>query len=147
MKDVTSHLLLYRECIRHLWNTYFVQAANDRGWDVVDDFKSISSLTFDMLVSDEIGVDVCHGRGTTNNAHIQIVPEVEGVPILINKPRAEGSGYWDDPVNRIGPNDAKLLFVDFFDWDKAGLRDLQFWLVDIADFTTQPHLNGRPAAA
>ena len=38
MKDVTQILNKYRECIRNLWNIYFITHASPVGaWDVFDD--------------------------------------------------------------------------------------------------------------
>ena len=64
---------------------------------------------------------------------------------MINKPRPYGSGYWDDPVNRISPNDAKLCFQDFFDWSEKRFADYHYFRVRIVEFPTQPHLVNREA--
>lgn len=64
--------------------------------------------------------------------------------IFINReiPRC---GYWDDPVKRVEPDEAKLQFVHYFDFDIAGHRDFEYYEVLILRFDRYPHLVGRHA--
>jgi hypothetical protein len=69
---------------------------------------------------------------------------ITGVPIAINR-ASPRTGYWDDPVNRILPDEAQLEFVRFLDWDELAPRDFSVVEVQVADFLKHPKLAGRYA--
>src|SRR5437867_9762524 len=49
--DVTSLMNGYRECVRHLWNTYFWKDADPHDdWDLRDNFNDIAVELFRALV-------------------------------------------------------------------------------------------------
>ena len=58
MKDVTNVLQRYRECVRHVWNTYFYPFIDETvdddvdgvGYDVLDTFDEIERVLFFGLV-------------------------------------------------------------------------------------------------
>ena len=51
MDDVTHLFITYRECVRHLWNTYFCSVADpSQNWDLRDEFDSIARSIFSSLV-------------------------------------------------------------------------------------------------
>ena len=64
--------------------------------------------------------------------------------IFINReiPRC---GSWDDPVKRAEPDEAKLQFVHYFDFDIMGCRDFEYYEVLIRRFDRHPHQVGRHA--
>ena len=51
MDDVTHLFSTYRECVRHLWNTYFRPVAEPtQNWDLRDEFDTIARGIFSSLV-------------------------------------------------------------------------------------------------
>jgi hypothetical protein len=67
-------------------------------------------------------------------------------PIMIQNPRpGTDAGYWDHPVNSIKPEQAELLFIAYFDWNRMDYADLRYYRVRIASFGAQPELVGREA--
>ncbi len=148
MEDVTSILNRYRECSRHLWNTYFADhvfslPASD---DVLDRFEEVDKLLFSSLVLakvDRLASESDFGKKPLR--FLRVVPVTEEVPILINRPSNDRNKYWDDPVNRVGASEAELLLIGYFDWNRYGYADLAYYLVRIASFSKHPHLNGRDA--
>ena len=51
MNDVTDLFFVYRECVRHLWNTYFRPLAEPTvNWDLRDEFDAIARGIFSSLV-------------------------------------------------------------------------------------------------
>jgi hypothetical protein len=75
----------------------------------------------------------------------EVSPAVEtGVPIAINRASPPGP-YWDHPVNRIAPGEARMRFVRFFDWDELGPRDFEYLQVRLAEFPAHRDLVGRYA--
>ena len=146
MIDVTLRLNRYREAARSLWNNYFFEDPALQNWEAFDSFELIRRTLFDALVL--IPLDV---SWPLNDIFRQPIPQLvvepssQEIPIMINKPRSYGSGYYDDPVNRIGPNDAKLCFQDFFDWSQKHFVDYHYFRVRIVEFPKQPHLVNREA--
>ena len=148
MTDVTDLMLTYRECVRHIWNTYFrAEAEPQQDWDLRDKFYDAALILFEALVLR--GLDVGDAK---------LLPDYSGNPppmiflrlevdssseILVN--RTGSSGYWDDPLTVVEPGDCDLRFIQFFDWWDLGFRDFQFYRVRIVGSARYPHLVGRDA--
>jgi hypothetical protein len=151
MTDVTQLFSTYRECVRHLWNTYFRPVAEpSQDWDLRDEFDTIACGIFSSLVLRAIGVfegELAPEYSAEPSALscFRVVPAVEhGTPIFINRdlPR---SGYWDHPVSRVRPEEVELHLLRFFDFDKLGYRDFRYFEVVIYASTKYPEIVGRAA--
>ena len=56
MKDVTHLLNRYRECVRSLWNAYFMnQESVIPDWDMRDAYEDICVKLFSALVLNRVG--------------------------------------------------------------------------------------------
>ena len=75
--------------------------------------------------------------------HLRVVPTTN-VPVLISRDPG-GGGYWDHPVARLGPDDADLRFIDFFDFDQSGYLDFKYYLASIESSSSHPVLAGHQA--
>jgi hypothetical protein len=53
--------------------------------------------------------------------------------------------YWDDPVKRLDTAGLSLVFEGFFDWERFGYIDYQYYRVRITQCHEHPHLVGREA--
>jgi hypothetical protein len=151
MDDVTHLFITYRECVRHLWNTYFCSVADpSQNWDLRDEFDSIARSIFSSLVLRPLDL-FDHELAPEYSADpsalpgFRIVPAVEhGTPIFINRdlPR---SGYWDHPVSRVQPDEVELDLLRFFDFDKLGCRDYRYFEVVVHASTKYSDIIGRAA--
>jgi len=151
MDDVTTLFSTYRECVRHLWNTYFRPIAEPRqDWDVRDEFDTISRGIFSSLVLRSLGAS---GRElapawSAEPAPLpgfRVVPVIDnGTPILINRDLPRG-GYWDHPVSQVRPSDLELHLLRFFDFDQIGCRDYEYFEVVVRASPTYPGIVGRAA--
>jgi hypothetical protein len=148
MRDVTPLFVSFREAARHLWNSTFYEPGVD--WDRRDSFSRVLTELFTAVVLDPLGetdqrMPQLWERAPEPLKGVAVHPNaVTGVPIAINR-ASPRTGYWDDPVDRILPEEARMEFVQFFDWDELGPRDLKFVEVRIADFPKHPALAGRYA--
>jgi hypothetical protein len=151
MDDVTHLFSIYRECVRHLWNTYFRPVAEvAQNWDVRDEFDAVARGIFSSLVLGSLGATDCElspesSREPSVLPGFRVVPNVEhGTPILINRdlPR---SGCWDHPVTQVCPNDVELRLLRFFDFDQFSYRDYRYFEVSIHASRTYPDIVGRAA--
>ncbi len=147
MTDVTAIFDHYRVSARSIWNTAFWPDPELREWDYVDDFMSMARILFDSIVLSKLGLTFPSGdifRVPMPSIHVS--PAAGTTPILIQCPRPGiGTGYWDDPVNRVSAEKVDMHFIEFFDWAQLDYRDFQYYRVQIAAFDEQPHLVGREA--
>ena len=151
MRDVTHFMDHYRVVARTLWNAGFWSQPYLQNWDSRDHFRQTRKLLFNALVMARLDEtdEVCTDLGAVPDRTLQVVPlDSATVPIRIQRPR-EGdqshNHYWDDPVKEIKASDAKLVFIDYFDWNEMGYIDFQYYKVRIVSFACQPHLVGREA--
>src|SRR2546427_5749282 len=57
MNDVTHLFSTYRECVRHLWNTYFRPVAEPtQNWDLCDEFDIIARGIFSSLILHPVNI-------------------------------------------------------------------------------------------
>jgi hypothetical protein len=149
MRDITGLMDHYRSVARSIWNAGFWTQEELRNWDSIDRFRKIRNLLFDALVVarlDEEGA-CCKDLSTAPVPVLQVVPLDSGpIPILIHRPReGDRNYYWDDPVREIKAAEAKLRFLDYFDWNEMDNIDFQYYKVRIELFTPHPDLVGREA--
>jgi len=151
MNDVTHLFSTYRECVRHLWNTYFRPVAEPtQNWDLCDEFDIIARGIFSSLILHPVNIfdhELAPEYAAVPLAlhGFRIVPAIEhGTPIFINRdlPR---SGYWDHPVSRVRREEVELDLLRFFDFDKLGYRDFRYFEVVVHASTKYPDIVGRAA--
>jgi hypothetical protein len=158
MKDVTAWLGSYRECARHVWNGYFLEAiatSSDK-WALRDEFDDVCSILFGSLVAAPLGVAAAYdareilSRSRDPVARVihwlHVVPKTTpaGVPIMINRDREKDSGYWDHPVRQVAATEVSLRFMRWFDFDELGFRDLKYFLVRVVS-ASRDDIVGRAA--
>ncbi len=143
MQDVTALLSRYRECVRTLWNNFLRE---DADYQTVEVYEDIRRRLFDEIVLAGVGKGEAT-KASLDDAYpfLRVVPRADEIPIMINRSGAPGSGYWDDPVDRIRANDAELHLIDVFDWEQMGYRDFHYYQVRIENLAKHPDLNGRQA--
>jgi hypothetical protein len=147
LKDLTDRMAIFREAARHLWNTALAQ---ETGWNVRDDFDEACNALFRAIVLrpiDKTGATPApsSSRNGPPIPFLRVVPGIEhGTPIHINR-AVPASGYWDHPMNAVGPGDVDLRFVRFFDWDELGRREFELVETVIRAFPKHPALVGRAA--
>jgi len=148
MTDVTALMQNYRECVRHLWNSYFrTDAEPHQDWDLRDHFYDAALILFRALVLYGFDVDdsqiLADYRGDRQPQMFLRLHVEHRSEILVN--RTGSSGCWDDPVRTIETDDCDLRFIQYFDWWDLGFRDFAFYRVRIVGSSKYPHLVGRDA--
>jgi hypothetical protein len=113
--SITGFMREFRECARHVWNTYFQPL--DEGWH---EFINVEHSLFAGLVLSRLGLPDGHPLRDPAGYYpaIGVVPEVppHGLPIMFAEP---GSGAWKEA--RLSSADFDMRYVDFFDF--AHLQD------------------------
>jgi hypothetical protein len=151
MEDITTHVLRYREAARHLWNAFLCEEPQDD--QAGHDWDAIKQVLFTALVLRNCGHEDCaavllapdrYGFSWIEpivHLHVVLVTEV---PVMISRTPGR-SGYWDHPVDRLGPEDLDLRFIDFFDFDASGHIDFHYYRVRIERSTRHAALAGHEA--
>ncbi|HSI86800.1 MAG: hypothetical protein ACAI35_17445 [Candidatus Methylacidiphilales bacterium] len=140
--DLAQLMANYREASRHLWNAHFRPVLTSRNAPLLlRKFKDIRIQLFDTLVLDGMRTMLPILRHYNHlEAYIQItIRPSEACPILIGRMRGK-DGYWDHPVDTTDGSDIYLRFLDYFDWDELGPRDMTYYKCEILDFPSQDHL-------
>jgi hypothetical protein len=152
MEDVTSSILRYREAARHVWNCFLRDEPLDSPGQ--HDWEALKQILFTALVLRNCGHDECaaallgpdrYGFSWIEPiVHLHVVP-LGDVPIMIGTEPGPHGNRWGHSVDRVGPNDVDLRFVDFFDWDPSGHIDFRYYLVTIEGSARYPNLVGHRA--
>jgi hypothetical protein len=158
MKSITPQILQYREAARVLWNS-FLREKDALGGGAISsdgalhDWHALKHLLFTAIVlrgskmegSDAcfLGSDRCALLWKDPTSFIRVVPHVDA-PVMITRVPGD-HGYWDHPVRRLGPEDADLRFIDFFDFGQAGYLDFKYYVVSIESSVRHPVLAGHRA--
>lgn len=144
--DITQEISLFRESIRHLWNTYLRQ---DADWNTAGTYRNICRMLFDeqiiarhKLKAPPIPVDE---EGDYISGY-KIIPKGTGkLPLFVNRD-IPPSGYWDHPIDWIPPEqDHDIRPISFFDFDVLGWRMIEFYHVKIIKCCSHSELTGRDA--
>jgi hypothetical protein len=145
MIELTDELLQYREWARNFWNIYLLHRVRSEGYDLIDQFKILSSHVLDILLSkcNYISVDRTPSIDSPNYIRIHaICSDVIGTPILINRVKDCKHGYWDHSLTRIINGLENLQFIDLYDFDLQSFRDMKFYLVFIREYKNDPNIAG-----
>ena len=138
MKKVTKIFQRYKECARHLRNTYYIPNS-EHDWDTLEDFDEVKVLIFKHMVLNELLEKYddfeWFGKPFTN---FEVVPSSDICPIMIN--REKQSGYWDHPIEKIGQADFKMAFISYFDWNSHDQIDFRYYRVRIIESEKYPEL-------
>lgn len=145
-KDVSNIFEHFRVSSRAIWNTAFWPDADFRNWDSIEHFDEIQRILFGELVLGKIGRE-WPPQDLFREAipFFQVIPNGH-VPIMIQNTRSQTqTGYWDHPIKEIKPEQAELLFIEYFDWNRMDYVDFLYYRVKVAKFDSQPDLIGREA--
>ena len=144
--NITQEVHLFRETLRHLWNTYLKRDAN---WDTVALFNDISLKLFEEQIVSRLGINappIPLDAEENYLSQYRIFAEGSGkLPLSVNRD-IPPSGYWDYPIEWIPPeknNDIRP--ISFFDFDVLGWRKFEYYHVRIIECESNPELNGRDA--
>lgn len=146
MRDVTEIVDHYRITARSLWNTAFWAVRDLRTTEAIEQFDEINLMLFDGLVLARLDQQL-EGAQIFRSPlpFLHVTPSSQTVPILINNPRPEGTGYWDHPVDSVDSEKVEMHFIDFFDWNQFDYLDFTYYRVKIARLDGHPDVVGREA--
>jgi hypothetical protein len=143
MNATKEQMSLFREAIRHLWNTSFRSLEQELRFGSCDEhFAQIKELLFRALVAEPLGLEFTSNKfGKLPISGLRVTPSSENVPVLVNR-STPPTGYWDDPT-KVLPGTTELGFLGFFDWDEYGVKDCEYCRCVILSHPLRPDLAGR----
>jgi len=126
---MTPDLLIrrYCECARSVWNTYFLGDAVDEF--TVKRFDEIRRLLFHSLVLVPLERDDDRNEDEEPWDFLQVIPASGPLTVLVEEPSKDGNRYWNAAPRDLDYSSALLQFVDLFDWDVQGFRDMSLVMV------------------
>jgi hypothetical protein len=146
MRTIKSEMAAYREAVRHLWNSAFSTLDDSLRFGVcLELFEEADDLIFKALVCEPLGIEFAPRASFEPIFDLKVVPiSSTEVPVMVNS-SLPASGYWDHPVKAIKASDVDLAFIEFFDWDAYGSKDMRYYRVRIVNSLSEPDLIGRDA--
>mgnify|MGYP003703970341 FL=1 len=133
----------FRVASRELFNGYFRvddPHKNPEAWTFDERHGEIEQVLFEKMVLEPADLpSVDYGFA---NPNILVQLKSDFAPIMFN--REINSGYWDHPLREV-TNDAKLVFVSFFDWDDLDYRDNRYVRVIVKEWLAYPEMTDKHA--
>jgi hypothetical protein len=152
MEDVTSLLTRYRECVRHVWNTYYEPLQDP---EAVSTFWALEDELFQFLVVWQLGRPTDQERvtgqmpfgtpdmgfGSAFIPYLRIVPQDRIIEMLVQDEIA--SNAFASTAVRFQTDQIDLRFIGYFDWETQVQRDWQYYRAHILRYPAQPELEGK----
>lgn len=113
--DLDGYIQEYRECCRHVWNTYFQRMAT--GWH---EFIDVDRAMFQGLVLSRLGRSVERGPPDSVVEAIRVLPQIPPFGHLSvfyvepPKPPFSETVRWEEGL--LTPGEVDLRLAGFFDW-------------------------------
>ncbi len=129
MINITEQMLEFKEAIRHIWNTYFVQSDNPMSLETQEAFSRTERALLRVIVLAPHGLgDLAESYRLRVFPNILIKParSLPELPIQFGKKEPNGGIVWDFETILKTDENTQFGFFDFFDWNPYGHVDLPF---------------------
>ncbi|HKF67774.1 MAG TPA: hypothetical protein VKB36_14620 [Vicinamibacterales bacterium] len=150
MQDITDTLDRTADCLRDLWNEYFYVGNDDMSsypHEVQDLYEEAETCLFGALVLFKLDRLGFMAKYRTEAAPFLIVVPAPGPKprLLVGRPSQDTNRYFDALDQRVGLDDVKLNLIEWFDWNRYGRRQFEYYFVTINTFPAHPEFEGRGA--
>ncbi|QIL78357.1 hypothetical protein [Hymenobacter sp. HDW8] len=119
--------MAYRECVRHLWNSYFLRVNwVESEWDYREYFDDISRRLFEQTVVKQVSEGSSVEQTSTGfYPTIRVVPCLGPLGLEALWGKAQGTTTeWQ--VIQLKSAEHEFHFIDFFDWTVERTMDHQY---------------------
>lgn len=127
MDDITDRMMAYRECCRHIWNSYFLKVDwLEREIDYWDYFDLINRT----LLEDTVLKQVMEEQETQLNQDgyyekVKVIPQLGPLGYLAMYGKPDGNTTnWN--IIELKSNDNDFRFIELFDWTVERVKDYQY---------------------
>jgi hypothetical protein len=126
-----DHLIQrYCECARSVWNSFLLR--DDVDEFAVKRFDGIRRLLFQAIVLAPLDLDDDRQADDEPFTHLQVIAGTGPLTVLVEQPSKDGDRYWEAAPKDLDFSGAQMQFVDLFDWDPQGFRDMSLvmaWII------------------
>jgi hypothetical protein len=137
MNRITEQFMTYRECARHVWNTYFRFLD-----DGTHQFRNVDDELFAALALTSVPLSVAASYRQGIPCPFLIVhPTIHpnGTPALYAREDTNRTWRWTPLVLQSA---VLLHFIAFFDWADDGVRDWRYYRARVQGYPADPTLIG-----
>ena len=136
LRDLTPAFRRYRECARHVWNSYFL----DFAFDAQHDFINVNDALFFALVLAEFQIAPTAPNGYYEAINVMYDVPPKGLPALFPVELDDGRHWCETTLHE---PDADLKFISFWDWDVwESFRDFELVQLRAVAIPERPELAG-----
>lgn len=129
MIDITDKMLLFKEAVRHTWNSYFACSQHPGSSETQEAFASIECALLRVIVLAPHGFgDLAdqYRRGPFSRMVVKPI-SVPELPIQFGeKQQGTENVTWSHRTTITVDDSTYFYFYDFFDWSPYGSIDLPF---------------------
>jgi hypothetical protein len=128
MENITEDMLRFKEAVRHLWNTYFLEAGSPMSAELQESFEKIERELLRALVltpSEMPGAADNYRRGPLPIL-LQAKAGLFDLPVQFGSVDANRNMTWEVPCAVPASVVSQYRFVEFFDWNPYGHIDLNY---------------------
>lgn len=129
MVDITGKMLKFKESIRHIWNSCFLEGNDPASSEMQNAFSDIEHALLRALVLAPYGMGnlaESYRLQVLSNILVQPLYFSEEIPIRFGNIEQNGNVVWDVEAMLKVEKNTQFHFFDFFDWYPYGYVDLPF---------------------
>ncbi|MDR2260031.1 MAG: hypothetical protein LBE06_03675 [Azoarcus sp.] len=145
MQDITDKMLLFKEAVRHAWNTYFVQCDSPMSPQIQMAFEEVERGLLRGIVLAAVGLSERASEYRQRPLPwlvVEPIKETRELPLQLGKVDDEGNTRWGMPIALSITGRTVFEFFDFFDWYPYGMVDLPYIRARVFDLPSKPDSRG-----
>ena len=145
MQEITDEMLVFKEAIRHSWNTYFTSCDSPMSPEIQDAFEKVEHGLLQVIVLAPLGISDRADEYRRKPLSWLVVQPSDGVrecPLQFGEVDGAGNTRWSVPIVLSTEGNVVFEFFDFFDWYPYGSIDLPYVRVLVRDLPSKPEAQG-----
>jgi hypothetical protein len=129
MIDINEQMLVFKDAVRHCWNSYFANSRHPMSAETQEAFSEIERALLRVLVFSPHGLgDLADSYRLRALSNVVVKPDplLVEMPIRFGSKEPNGNIVWDVETSLKVSENTRFCFYDFFDWNAFGYVDLPF---------------------
>jgi hypothetical protein len=125
--NITNNMLVFKDAVRHIWNTYFVTTGDAMSPEIQSAYSKIEEELFYTIVIFPLGIsqEIQYRKEPISSILVKPKQELSEYPVYIGYREENGNLVWEEKTICKDKNFI-FNFYDFFDWDIYGYIDLPY---------------------
>jgi hypothetical protein len=128
MEIITEDMLRFKEAVRHVWNTYFLEAGSPMSAELLESFEKIERELLRALVLLPSGMPEAADNYRRGSMPIllQAKSGLFDLPVQFGSVDANRNMKWELPCAVPASALSQYRFIEFFEWNPYGHIDLSY---------------------